>query len=145
MNPSFASSVGCAWIVLGVLAAVAAASSRPSGATDLLVVATCNVEDIVVTLLGDSAEWKAGSNRVVLEFHSAPRKRLVDVGAVVLEGRRAAPCAGRMVARAQVRRDGVPGCYVGTINVPRAGTWEVAVSWQGQARRGTGTLLVLVP
>ena len=65
----------CAWIVLGVLAALVEASSPPSGAPDLLVVATCNVEDIVVTLLGDAAEWKAGRNRVVLEFHSAPRRR----------------------------------------------------------------------
>ncbi|SRR5216683_2038773 len=145
MNPSAASSVACAWIILGVLAAVVDASSVRSGVTDLLVVATCNVEDIVVTLLGDSAEWKAGPNRLVLEFHSAPRKRLVDVGAVVVEGRLAGAGAGRMVARAQVRRYGVPGRYLGTITVPRAGKWEVAVSWQGRAGRGTGTLFVLVP
>lgn len=130
---------------MGMLAPVADASSPPGRATDLLVVATCNVEDIVVTLLGDSAEWKAGPNRVVLEFHSAPRKRLVDVGTVVLEGRLAVAGAGRMVARAQVRRDVVPGRYVGTITVPRAGKWEVAVSWQGRAGRGTGTLFVLAP
>ena len=38
---------------------------------------------LVVTLLGDSAEWKAGPNRVVLEFHSAPRKRLAIFDALV--------------------------------------------------------------
>ena len=143
MNLSVA--IACAWIVLGTWAPVVEGSSPPSGATDVLVVATCNVEDIVVTLLGDSAEWKAGPNRVVLEFHSAPRKRLVDVGDVVVEGRLAAAGAGRMVARAQVRRDVVPGRYVGTITVPRAGKWDVTVSWPGRAGRGTGTLFVLVP
>ena len=139
MNLTVPSSVACAWIVLGTWAPVVEASSL-SGATGLLVVATCNVEDIVMTLLGDLAEWKVGQNRVVLECHSAPRKRLVDVGTVVLEG--AVAGAGRMVARAHVRRDVVPGRYLGVIGVPRAGKWEVAVSWQGRAGRGTGTLVV---
>jgi hypothetical protein len=66
MNLSVA--IACAWIVLGSLAPVVEASSPPGGTTDLLVVATCNVEDVVVTLLGDSAEWKVGQNRVVLNF-----------------------------------------------------------------------------
>ncbi|SRR6266851_2968289 len=145
MNLGGPSSIACAWIVLGTLAPVAEVSSPPGGATDLLVVATCNVEDIVVTLLGDSDVWKAGPNRVVLEFHSAPRKRLVDVGTVILEGRLSVAGAVRVLARAQVRRDVVPGRYVGMITVPRAGKWEVAVSWQGWAGRGTGTLFVLVP
>jgi hypothetical protein len=143
MNLIVPSSIACAWIVLGTLGPVVEASSPPGGATDLLVVATCNVEDIVVTLLGDSAEWKVGQNRVVLEFHSAPRKRLIDVGTVVLKGRLAVAGAGRMVARAHVRTDVVPGRYLGAISVPRAGKWEVAVSWQGRVGRGTGTLVVL--
>src|SRR6266404_5032500 len=108
MNLRVPNSIACAWIVLGTVAPVVEAASSASGAQDLLVVATCNVEDTVVTLLGDSAEWKAGPNRVVLEFHSAPRKRLVDVGTVVLEGRLSVAGAGRVVARAQVRRDVVP-------------------------------------
>jgi hypothetical protein len=54
MNLSVA--IACAWIVLGTWAPVVEGSSPPSGATDVLVVATCNVEDIVVTLLGDSGE-----------------------------------------------------------------------------------------
>ncbi len=48
--------IACAWIVLGTWAPVVEGPSPPSGATDVLVVATCNVEDIVVTLLGDSGE-----------------------------------------------------------------------------------------
>lgn len=140
MNLSVPISIACAWIVLGTWAPGVEASSPPSGATGLLVMATCNVEDIVVTLLGDSAEWKVGPNRVVLEFHSAPRKRLVDVGTVVLEG--AVAGAGRTVARAHVRGDVAPGRYLGVINVPRTGKWEVAVSWQGRAGRGTGVLVV---
>lgn len=51
----------------------------------------------------------------------------------------------RMVAGAHVRRDGVPGRYVGTITVSRAGKGEVAVSWPRRAGRGAGTLFVLVP
>ncbi len=78
MNLSVA--IACAWIVLGTWAPIVEGSSPPSGATWVLVVATCNVEDIVVTLLG--------------------------------------------------------------IGVPRVGKWEVAVSWQGRAGRGTGTLVV---
>src|SRR5260370_14641058 len=130
MNLGVPSSIACAWIVLGTWAPVVEASSV-SGATGLVVVATCNVGDIVMTLLGDLAEWKVGQNRVVLEFHSAPRKRLVDVGTVVLEG--AGAGAGRMVARAHVRSDVVPGRYLGVIGVPRAGQWERAGSRQGRA------------
>ena len=42
---------------------------------------TDNVRDSVITRLGPTREWTTGEHRSVLEFDSAPRKRLIDVRA----------------------------------------------------------------
>lgn len=136
--------LACAWVVVGGLASFAHAASPPTPRAALQVIATCNVEDIVVTLLGESAEWKVGLNRVLLEFDSAPRKHLVDVGEVLLEARSGSASRGKMSAQARVRRDAVAGRYLGTIDVPQAGIWEVVVSWPRRGGRQSGTLSVVV-
>ena len=46
----------------------------------MLVLRTHNVQDIVITLLAPAGEWVTGENRFVIEFDSAPRKRLIDAG-----------------------------------------------------------------
>ena len=53
-------------------------------AADLQVIRTYNSRDIVITLLGPSPGWTVGENTFVMEFDSAPQKRLIDVGAPTL-------------------------------------------------------------
>lgn len=50
------------------------------------VIRTHNVRDIVITILGPG-EWTTDENTFVVEFDSAPQKRLIDVGAPTLTAR----------------------------------------------------------
>lgn len=115
------------------------------GATDeLQVIRTYNVRDIVVTVLGATGEWTTGDNRFVLEFNSAPHKRLVHVGAPTLTA--TLPAAGDRALRASAHLEpgNVPGRYVGTITLPRTGEWSVTVAWSGAASKGSATFPVPV-
>jgi hypothetical protein len=108
------------------------------------VIRTSNVRDIVVTLLGPSGEWAVGENRLVLEFDSAPHKRLIDVGAATLTATLAAAGSQSLRASARLERSEAPGRYGGTITLPRAGEWAVTVVWNGAASKGSTTFAVLV-
>ena len=57
-----------------------------SAAGELKVIRTSNVRDVVVTLFGAPGAWTTGDNAFVLEFDSAPRKRLIDVGRTGVDG-----------------------------------------------------------
>ena len=58
---------------------------------------TYNVRDIVITLLGAAAEWATGENRIALEFDSATKKRLIDVGVPTLGAALPGAAGGRTV------------------------------------------------
>lgn len=113
-------------------------------AAELQVIRTHNVRDIVITLLGPAGEWTIGDNQFVLEFDSAPRKRLIEVGAATLTA--TLPTAGNrpLLASARLARGDVPGRYVGAITLPRAGDWTVAVAWSGAVSKGSATFPVSV-
>jgi len=110
----------------------------------LQVIRTSNVRDIVVTLLGPSGESAVGENRLVLEFDSAPHKRLIDVGAATLTA--TLPAAGNQPVHASARleRSEVPGRDAATITLPRAGEWAGNVVGRGATSKGSTTFGVLV-
>ncbi len=103
---------------------------------------TYNVQDIVITLLGSAGEWTTGENTFVMEFDSAPQKRLIDVGAPTLMA--TLPSTGDRPLRisARVVRGNRPGRYIGAITLPRPGEWSVTVTWNSPASRGSGTFSV---
>ena len=113
-------------------------------AAELQVVRTYNVRDMVITLLSPTGEWTIGGTRFVLEFDSAPQKHLIDAGAPTLTA--TLPVAGKQPLRASARleRGDVPGRYVGTITLPRAGEWSLTLTWSGPASNGVATFPVPV-
>ena len=115
-----------------------------SAAADLQVIRTYNSRDVVITLLGPSTEWTEGENTFVVEFDSAPRKRLIDVGAPTLIAGR--PVAGDQLLRATARlaRGDRVGRYVGTITLPRAGEWVVTVTFNSEGSKQSATFPVSV-
>ena len=126
-----------------VLAAVAGVlTSAGPTAGELQVIRTYNVRDIVITLLGSAGEWTTGENTFVMEFDSAPQKRLIDVGAPTLTA--TLPSGGGRPLRisARVSRGNSPGRYIGVITLPRPGEWSVTVTWSGLASRGSATFAV---
>jgi len=109
---------------------------------ELQVIRTYNVRDVVITILGSADAWTTGENRFVLEFDSATRKRLVDVGVPTLIASLPSPGQPSLRASARLTRGGVPGRYVGAITLPRLGNWSVTVGWTGAASEGSATFSV---
>jgi hypothetical protein len=119
-------------------------ATAPAPADDLQVIRTYNVRDIVITPLAKAAEWTTGENRFVIEFDSAPRKRLIDAGAPTLTATLPDGGPRPLEASARLNRGDVAGRYVGTITLPRAGEWAVTVVWGGPASKGSATFPVRV-
>ncbi len=113
-------------------------------AGELRVMRSANVRDVVVTMLGTTDGWTTGDNSFVLEFDSAPRKRLIAVDAPALTA--PAPAAGseRLRASARLERADVPGRYGGRITLPRAGDWNVTVAWGRAGSRESVTFPIPV-
>jgi len=109
---------------------------------ELQVIRTYNVRDVVITILGSADAWTTGENRFVLEFDSATRKRLVDVGVPTLIASLPSPGQPSLRASARLTRGDVPGRYVGAITLPRLGNWSVTVAWTGAASEGSATFSV---
>jgi len=93
-------------------------------------------------LLGEAAEWTTGENTFVMEFDSAPHKRLVDVGTPTLTA--TLPSTGNrpLAASGRLARGNVPGRYSGTITLPRAGEWSLTVMWNSATTKGSATFPV---
>ena len=119
-------------------------SPAPAPPSDLQVIRTHNVRDIVITLLATAGAWTTGENRFVIEFDSAPQKRLIDAGAPTLTATLPDTGARPIQAAARLKRGDVAGRYVGTITFPRAGEWGVTVVWSGAASKGSATFPVPV-
>ena len=106
------------------------------------VIRTHNVRDVVITVLGPSATWTAGENPVVLEFDSATRKRLIDVGVPTLTAALPVPGGKPVQVAARLSRGDAAGRYVGVIMLPRPGDWNVTVTWTGPAQAGSATFVI---
>lgn len=89
-----------------------------------------------VVLLSDHEALRHGKDSFVIEFRSEPGGALVDVGAVKASA--SMPMPGMpMFGTIDVQRTDVPGRYAATGEFSMAGTWRVAVEWDGAAGRGS--------
>jgi hypothetical protein len=113
-------------------------------AGELKVIRTSNVRDVLVTLLGATEGWTTGDNRFVLEFDSAPQKRLTGVVEPTLTATLPTASSRPLRASARLEPGDVPGRYVGMITVPRAGEWRVIVAWSRAGSKGSATFPVPV-
>jgi hypothetical protein len=123
---------------------VVSSTTCAGAAGKLQVIRTSNVRDVVVTVLGATGAWTTGDNKFVLEFDSAPQKRLIDVGAPTLTATLLAASSRPLRAPARLERADVPGRYVGTITLPHAGEWSVTVTWRGPGAKESTTFSIPV-
>ncbi len=96
----------------------------------------------MTTLLGSGGEWTTGENIFEMEFDSATRKRLIDVGAPTLTATLSSAGARPLRISARVARGNGPGRYTGAITLPRPGEWSVTEMWNGPASGGSATFSV---
>jgi hypothetical protein len=122
--------------LITLLMGVVVASAALVWAADMKPIHTQKTKDVVVTLMSESGQWKAGKNDFVLEFASAKDKQPVDAGKVTLNTSMAMPGMAPMVAGATVTQE-KPGRYTGNINFPDKGSRQVTVAWDGPAGKGS--------
>ena len=94
---------------------------------------------IDVVLLSSRDALKQGKDSSILEFRSGSDQGLVDVGTVKVSA--TMPMAGMspMIGSANVRPAGV-GRYALETDLSMAGSWRLAVEWDGPAGKGSASL-----
>jgi hypothetical protein len=103
---------------------------------ELKVIQAQKTKDAVIALKSESGRWALGKNSFVVEFRS-PAGQPLDVGKVALSASMVMPGMAPMLAGATLTADKTPGQYLGTIELPDAGTRQVTVSWEGPSGKGS--------
>lgn len=116
----------------------------PGWGAELKAIHTATAKDVVLTLLSESGQWKAGPNAFVIEFVSARTKQPLDVGKVTLSTTMVMRGMGPMKKSATIVPDKTPGRYQAKISFPDPGSREVTVDWDGPAGRGSARFSVNV-
>ena len=122
---------------------LSAGPARPLRIDDLTVVHTHSVKGVTISILTATGRWTRGTTPFALEFHSAVRKKLIDVGNVILT---AAGLTTQQRARppapARLEHDATAGRYTGVIDLTPGNQWQVDVRWDGRDSKGTATFVV---
>jgi hypothetical protein len=123
--------------MVAAIALVTACSSAPQGSMRELGRATAGAFDVVLLAPSDSLE--RGKSFAILEFHDSSGS-LVNVGRVTVRATMAHPGAEPMVGGSDVKPTPAPGRYEIATDLTMAGTWDLAIEWDGPTGRGSAKL-----
>ena len=124
--------------ILIAVCALSACRGNSSGA-NLKELQRARSGDLDVVLLSEDGSLAHGKGAATLEFRRASGGDLVDVGTVKMNA--TMPMAGMapMLGSTFVRPSGTPGRYAIESDLTMAGTWQLAVEWNGPAGNGKVT------
>ncbi len=126
------------WIaVAAIVVMVSACSREPQGSMKEL--QRTKVGDLDVVLLAPSDSLPQGKGFAILEFHDGSGN-LVNVGTVKVNA--TMPMAGMspMIGGSDVKPTPAPGRYEIATDFSMAGSWNLAVEWDGPKGRGSARL-----
>ena len=120
-------------LVAVTLASTVACSREP--ANSMKEIERAKAADLDVVLMGPSDALTQGKGFAILEFRDATGS-LVDVGSVKVNA--TMPMAGMapMIGGSEVKATPAPGRYEIATDFSMAGTWQLAVEWDGPRGRG---------
>jgi hypothetical protein len=121
-------------VVVGLVMVMVTVVAAVSFAAELKPIKTQKANELTVSVLSETGQWKPGKNSFVLEF--TKDKKPVDVGKVTLNTSMPMPGMAPMIAGATLEPEG-PGRYKGAVTFPDAGDRQVTVSWDGPAGKGS--------
>jgi hypothetical protein len=121
---------------IALMCAGVVACSRPADTTPLKELQRTKAGDLTVVLLAANDALKPGKDTAMLEFRSGSDNHLVDVGAVKVAA--TMPMAGMapMMGSMFVKAGDQAGRYSIDTDLSMAGTWQLAVEWNGPAGSG---------
>jgi hypothetical protein len=128
-------------IVMLAMGASTCSSGSRGPATELL---RMRSGDLTVVLLSDGGALAHDRDTVVVEFRLVSDDSLVDVGTVKASATMPMPGGSPMFGGLTLGPTAVPGRYEGTSNLGMAGTWLVAIEWEGPRGSGSTTLSPMV-
>jgi hypothetical protein len=107
------------------------AVDRPAGAP----IQQIRSNDLTIVLSSPTGALHMGRNAYTFEFRGA-KGSLIDVGTVRSSANMTMPGMA-MSGGVEVSRTTVPGRYQATAEFGMAGTWKMAIEWDGPAGRGS--------
>jgi hypothetical protein len=122
---------------VAAMALVTACSSPPQGTMRELSRTSAGAVDLVLLAPSDSIDQ--GKSFAILEFHDSSGS-LVDVGRVTVRATMAHPGAEPMAGGSEVKPTPAPGRYEIATDLTMAGTWDLAIEWDGPRGRGSARL-----
>ena len=131
-------------ILLGALLIVSGCKSKTesAGMPAGKVIKTVKVNNLTISLLGNSEQLKSGNQELTLAFNDGLGKP-VDVGAVSLNFHM--PAMGGMAAMndaVTLTTTDTPGVYRGKLHLSMAGEWQGQLAYEGPAGNGKTTFSV---
>ena len=126
------------WIAATAIAMVVAACSQaPQGSMKEIQRTKAGALELV--LLGPSDALAQGKGFAILEFHDASGS-LVDVGTVKVNATMAMAGMSPMIGGSDVKPTPAPGRYEIVTDFGMAGTWQLAVEWDGPKGHGSARM-----
>jgi len=124
------------WSVVFMMAAAAAGCTRTTDATKMTELQRVRSGTVDVVLLSPSDSLHRGKDAFVVEFRSASDGNPVDVGNVRATANMPMPGMA-MFGKIDVQPTAVPGRYAAASEFEMAGTWRMAIEWDGPAGKGS--------
>ena len=128
------------WVAIAAIAMLVSAcgSSAPQGS--MKEVQRAKAGGLELVLLSPSDALSQGKGFAILEFHDGSGS-LVDVGTVKVAA--TMPMAGMspMIGGTDVKPTPAPGRYEVATDFSMAGTWNLAVEWDGPKGRGAARMV----
>jgi hypothetical protein len=121
--------------VCGLIAALASGVSGCGGETRLTELQKVRSGMLDVVLLSPREALRHGKDDFIIEFRAADGK-LVDVGSVSASASMSMSGVP-MLGSIAVQRTDVPGRYRADADLSMAGTWRLAIGWDGPAGKGS--------
>ena len=126
------------WIAVTAIAVmVVACSQAPQNSMKEIQRAKAGALELV--LLGPSDALAQGKGFAILEFHDASGS-LVDVGTVKVNATMAMAGMSPMIGGSEVKPTPAPGRYEIVTDFGMAGTWQLAVEWDGPKGHGSARM-----
>ena len=127
-----------AWSVIFIMAAAAAGCSRAADTTNLTELQRVRSGTVDVVLLSPRDALRHGKDTFFVEFRSTPDGTLIDAGNVRATANMPMPGMA-MFGNIEVQPTSVPGRYAANSEFEMAGTWRMAIEWDGPSGKGSVT------
>lgn len=121
-------------IAIAIVVAACSGSQPPQGS--MKEIQRTKAGDLELVLLGQSDALAQGKGFAILEFHGAGGS-LVDVGTVKVNATMVMAGMAPMIGGSEVKPTPAPGRYEIATDFSMAGTWQLAVEWDGPKGHGT--------